>query len=101
MSRRINFERVNSAALRQAEAVVRGFLPDGRREGNEWVARNPTREDRRPGSFKVNLVTGKGADFRTGDRFGDLVGMVAYLRSLTQREAAIRLAEALGIDPFE
>lgn len=101
MSGRIDFERVNAAALRNAEAVVRGFLPDGRREGHEWVARNPTRDDHRPGSFKINLVTGKGADFSSGDRFGDLVGMVAYLQDLTQREAAIRLAAALGVDPYE
>lgn len=97
---RIDFERVNQAALAQSEAVVRAFLPDGRREGLEWVARNPTRHDHRPGSFKVNLATGKGADFATGDRFGDLVGMVAYVQGLPQREAAIRLAEALGVNPF-
>lgn len=100
MSRRVDFERINRAALGNAEAVVRAFLPDGRREGQEWVARNPTRPDRKPGSFKVNLTTGKGADFANGDRFGDLVGMVAYVQGLTQREAAIRLAEAMGVDPY-
>jgi hypothetical protein len=100
MNRRVDFERVNHAALQNAEGVVRAFLPDGRLEGVEWVARNPTRQDHRPGSFKVNLASGKGADFATGDRFGDLVGMVAYVQGLPQREAAIRLAEALGVDPF-
>jgi hypothetical protein len=100
MSGRIDFERVNRAALQNAEAVVRSFLPDGRREGAEWVARNPTRPDHRPGSLKCNLNTGKGADFATGDRWGDLVGMAAYLQGLPQREAAIRLAEALGVNPF-
>lgn len=101
MSRLVDFERVNRAALLNSEAVVRAFLPDGRREGSEWVARNPTRPDRRAGSLKVNLGSGKGADFATGDRFGDLVGLVAYLQGLPQREAAIRLADALGVDPFQ
>jgi len=98
---RIDFDRVNAAALRCAEAVVRGLLPDARREGHEWVARNPVRPDRSPGSFKVNLQTGKWGDFATGDHGGDLVSLAAYVAALPQREAAIRLAESLGVDPFE
>ncbi len=99
-SGRIDFERVNAAALRNSDAVVRGLLPDGRRDGAEWVARNPLRNDRKPGSFKVNLVTGKWGDFATNDRGGDLVSLAAFVASLPQREAAIRLAECLGVDPF-
>lgn len=98
--RRIDFDRVNDAALRSSEAVVRGLLPDGRRDGAEWVARNPLRDDRKPGSFKVNLVTGKWGDFATSDRGGDLVSLTAFVAALPQREAAIRLAESLGVDPY-
>ena len=99
-SGRIDFDRVAAAALRNADAVVRGFLPDGRREGSEWVARNPLRPDKRPGSFKVNLATGKWGDFATGDRGRDLVSLAAYVAALPQREAAIRLAESLGVNPY-
>ena len=98
---RIDFRRINSAAVRNGEAVAQAFLPDGRREGREWVARNPRRADRRPGSFKVNLESGKGADFATGDRFSDFVGLVAFVEATGQREAALRLAEALGTTPYE
>ena len=66
-SGRIDFDQVNAAALRNIDAVIRAFLPDGQRIGSEWVARNPRRDDRRPGSFKVNLSTGKWSDFATGD----------------------------------
>ncbi len=97
---RIDFERVNQPALANAEAIVRGLLPDGRRERGEWVARNPLRDDHRPGSFKVNLNTGKWADFATGDRGGDLISLAAFVAGVDQRTAAIRLADALGIDPF-
>lgn len=98
---RIDFARINAAACRNGEAVAGAFLPDGRREGREWVARNPRRADRRLGSFKVNLDTGKGADFASGDRFGDFVGLVAFVLALSQRDAALRLAEALGVHPYE
>lgn len=100
-SGRIDFDRVNAAALRNADAVVRGLLPVGHRDGAEWVARNPLRNDRTPGSFKVNLVTGKWGDFATPDRGGDLVSLAAFVAAVPQREAAIRLAESLGVDPFD
>lgn len=96
----VDFDRVNAAALRNADAVLRGLLPDGRREGAEWVACNPRRPDRKPGSFKINLNTGKWGDFATPDKGGDLVSLAAYVAGVSQREAAIRLAESLGVDPF-
>lgn len=101
MSGLVDFSRVNDRALSVALAVVSGLLPDGRQEGAEWVARNPNRPDRKPGSFKANLISGKWSDFATGDRGGDLVSLAAYVSGLPQRESAIRLAESLGIDPFE
>jgi hypothetical protein len=99
-SGRINFERINRSALDRAFAVVRGLLPEGRLEGHEYVARNPLRPDRRLGSFKVNVSTGRWADFATGDGGGDLVSLAAFVSGLPQREAAIRLAESMGVSPW-
>ena len=99
-SGKIDFGRVNSAALARAGAVVRGLLPEGRMEGHEYVARNPLRPDRRLGSFKVNVSTGRWADFATGDGGGDLVSLAAFVSGLPQREAAIRLAESMGVSPW-
>jgi len=59
------------------------------------------RPDRSFGSFKVNLETGKWGDFSSGDHGKDLVSLAAFVAGMPQREAAIRLAESLGIDPFE
>ncbi len=59
------------------------------------------RNDRRPGSFKVNVTTGKWGDFATGDRGADIVSLAAYLFTLSQAEAAIRVAEMIGVDPYE
>lgn len=63
--------------------------------------RNPTRADRRPGSFKVNLNTGKWGDFATGERGGDLVSLASYLFKLSQADAALRVADMIGIEPYE
>lgn len=99
--RRIAFARIAEAALAHSDAIVTRWLPDGRREGAEWVARNPTRADHRPGSFKVNLRTGRWGDFSTSDKGGDLIALAALLFSLDMGEAARRVADMLGIDPHE
>ncbi len=94
---RIDFAAVNAAALPCLPTIVTRWLPDGRRQGAEWVARNPTRADRRAGSFSVNLRSGRWADFATGDRGGDVVSLAAYLDKVSQCEAARRLADMLGL----
>jgi hypothetical protein len=96
---KIDFERIAAAALVNAEAILARWLPDGRRDGREWVALNPKRGDRHRGSFKVNLDTGKWADFAAGIFGGDLISLAAYLGDLRQVEAAERVASMLGIDP--
>ncbi len=96
MGARINFGAVNRAALSDLPDLLRRWLPDERIEGSEYVTLNPTRPDSRPGSLKVNLRTGKWADFATGDKGGDVVSLAAYLAGLSQCEAARRLADMLG-----
>jgi hypothetical protein len=98
---RIAFRRVADAALGSAEVIVRRWLPDGKREGPEWVAINPIRADHRRGSFKVNLRTGRWSDFATDQRGGDLISLAAYLHRLSQADAAVRVAAMVGIDPYE
>lgn len=94
---RIDFKVVNEVALRSLPVLLARWLPDGRMEGHEFVARSPRRNDRNHGSFKVSLVSGKWCDFATGDAGGDLVSLVSYLAGLSQAEAARRLATMLGI----
>lgn len=98
---RIAFKRIADAALGHVNSIVRRWLPDGKREGREWVAINPTRADHRRGSFKVNLKTGRWSDFATGERGGDLISLAANLHGLSQADAAVRVAAMVGIDPYE
>ena len=99
--RPIDFTVVNRAALADLPAILARWLPGGRIEGGEYVALNPRRADRRLGSFKINLGTGKWADFATGDRGGDPVSLAAYLAGCGQTEAARELAAMLGLPTDE
>ena len=96
--RKIDFDAVNAAALACFPALLARWLPDGFRRGNEWIAKNPRRVDRRHGSFSVNLRTGRWADFALSNaKGGDPVSLAAYLFGVSQTDAARKLAEMLRV----
>ena len=59
----IDFQFVASQALIKAREFLADWLPDGRVSGSEYVALNPTRVDHHLGSFRINIQTGRWADF--------------------------------------
>ena len=83
--------------MRRLPDLLARWLPGGRTEGSEYIAKNPMRADRRLGSFRINIDTGRWADFATGDRGGDPVSLAAYLGGLSQLDAARNLAAMLGL----
>ena len=94
---KIDFFRLRADLQQHHERIVRELLPDGRREGQEWTALNPTRFDRHIGSFRINLQTGRWADFATDDKGGDIISLAAYLEGTSQVEAARRLIDLTGV----
>ncbi len=93
----INFNAIADAAIPYAPAILARLNLHGRRECREFVALNPTRADRHLGSFRINLDTGRWADFATGDAGGDLVGLTAYVFGIGQVDAARTVAEWVGV----
>lgn len=92
---RIDFKQIAREALDHSLPLLMEFLPGGRVLGREYVVKNPRRGDRHPGSFSVNMTTGRWCDFATGERGGDLVSLVAYIKVLPQGEAARELARMM------
>jgi hypothetical protein len=100
--RRVAYHSIAKAALAHAVRIVPALLPHGRREGREWIALNPRRTDRRLGSFRVRLDAGLWADFALNNVCGgDLISLTAYVSNISQKEAALSLANILGVDPWE
>lgn len=93
----LNFKKISAQALTEADRLVKDWLPQGKVEGREYTSLNPKRCDQNLGSFKINLSTGKWADFASGDRGGDLISLYAYLNDLSQKKAAQKLASILGV----
>lgn len=87
----VDFKRITLAALPVLPSILARWLPSGRREGAEYLALNPRRNDRHPGSFKVNLRTGHWADFAVRGASGrDVVSLAAHLADISQTDAAWR-----------
>jgi hypothetical protein len=99
--RPVAFRRIADAARANCAAIVTQWLPQGKRYGHEWCALNPRRNDHRIGSFRINLRTGAWADFAIDERGGDLISLGAYLFGLSQVEAALKIAQMLGINPYD
>lgn len=87
----IDFTSISNRLLSKAEFIVADLVPGGKRVGPEYRA-GALRGG--PGdSFGFNLITGKWADFATGQKGGDLISLYAEIHNVNQGEAARKLSE--------
>jgi hypothetical protein len=93
------FLRVHEQAMPFLPAILRRVLPQGKVDGHEYVALNPRRADSDLGSFKINLLTGKWADFAVNASGGDVTSLVAYILCLSQSDAALAVLNMIGGAP--
>jgi hypothetical protein len=68
-------------------SYIQNLLLGGKWQGNEWVVKNPIRNDTKAGSFSVNGNTGKWADFAIGKSGNDLIGLTSYIKGISLTEA--------------
>jgi putative DNA primase/helicase len=100
MTALIDFDAVNQAARASYRTILPELLPGGKFRGPEYVALNPRRADKTPGSLSVNFVKGGlWKDFASGEGGSDFVSLVADLLGISQGDAARELAERLRV-PF-
>src|SRR5262249_52341624 len=93
----IDFVGINNAALARGRTFLEALIPGGKFRSLEYQVRNPTRDDKRAGSFSINYRSGVWKDFATGDGGGDLISLLAYVKAIGQGDAARVLADKLGI----
>lgn len=68
-------------------SYIQQLLPAGKIQGNEYVVKNPTRNDNTARSFSINTITGKWCDFATGDAGNDLISLTSYVKGISKIEA--------------
>lgn len=100
----IDYERIDRVALSNARELAPEIVPDGHFEGNNYVARNPTRDDKNAGSFSFNVTNGMWAEFAGAGKKESGRGLIsykAYAHQLEPHKSAMALAERLKIDPYK
>ena len=86
----VDFQALAAQLLASADTLVPAWFPQGRRHGHEWCVGSIHGE---PGeSLKINLRTGRWADFADPDvSGGDLISLYARQRGMKQLDAAREL----------
>jgi uncharacterized protein (DUF927 family) len=93
-----HYQRIAAALLADFPGCMAWLgLADGKKQGDEWLTRNPTRTDNKPGSFAINTKSGAWGDFANDDKGGDLVALAACMLGLPMHEAADAAAARIGI----
>jgi len=93
---KIDFNLLNRQLSLSIFPLLTQLLPGGSLANLEYIALNPTRHDKHLGSFRINTLTGKWADFATGDKGGDIVSLWAYVEGISQTDAARVLQSIIG-----
>lgn len=88
-----NFAQIKQKYKENPIAVLQQLVGQGRIEGSDYVALNPRRNDRKLGSFRININTGKFYDFATGDRGGSVIDLAMFVYNCGIVEAAQRLED--------
>jgi hypothetical protein len=93
----VDFAAVKAASIGSIETLVSRWLPQGKRVGNQWISRNPTRDDAAAGSFSVNLRSGVWSDFATSETGGDMIDFFCYLNRASPLDRPKAVGELLGV----
>ena len=74
-------------------------LPDAKLKHGTWIDGGicPFHNDRKPGSFKINLITGAYKCFSCDASGGDIIDFVRALHGLSFVEALKKLSEEWGV----
>jgi hypothetical protein len=91
----IDFDLIKQTAVLRSEELLREWYPEGRVRGAEFVIGDP--EGNKGESMSISLSKGFGADFATGQKFGDLIDVYAARFGVDIKIAVGELAERLGI----
>lgn len=79
--------------------LVKELVPGGKQRGNNYSARSPVRQDRKPGSFVVWVGgNAKGAfkDFAAPEDAGDVIGLICLTKGLDRKGALAWAEDWLG-----
>jgi len=95
----IDIKQIAQYAQPYTQQIAAEYAPGGHIEAGEYVSLNPTRSDKSKGSFRININSGRWADYAvSGVAGGDIISYVAYITNQSQFNAAKEIADRLNIN---
>lgn len=91
MSERASIADIKALLQRDVEGLARRLAPDGYRSGRYWIARNPTRDDHKPGSFWI-ILSGTSPGVWKEEASGETGDVISFVKYCNRFE---KLADAL------
>ncbi len=88
------YQSTNAFFLNSLHTYLKQRLPSGKPEGSEFVSLNPMRSDSNAGSFRIDIQTGKLADFATFYKGEDLISLYDFLNKFRQSKALKRMSNS-------
>lgn len=88
-NQQIDFEGLASLLLRDITMLLPQWLPGGKTLGREYCVGNLRGESGQ--SLRVNLETGKWADFADDKKGGDLISLYGAIHGISNKDAALEL----------
>ena len=92
----IDYETLARHALGHARSILETWLPGGVVKGREYICADL--KGGKGDSCSTNLQTGKGSDFASGEKWGDLIDLVSQREGLPMHQAAEKIAYHIGVD---
>ncbi|GHT96749.1 hypothetical protein FACS1894122_15330 [Alphaproteobacteria bacterium] len=95
MTKRSEFEAVKAEYRANPRGFLENLLPDGKVEGRDYVAKNPRRNDKEAGSFRIDINTCRFNDFSSRDHGIGIIDLVMCLDRCDADTACVKLVYML------
>ncbi len=90
------FNQINQALSHRLHEALKILLPDGKVIGKYYTCASI--KGGHGQSCKTDLSSGRGCDYASGEKWGDIIALVALQHRSSQYEAALFLADMFNID---
>lgn len=89
----VSFQKLRQQYKQCPIEILKRLVGNGKIEGGDYVALNPRRSDKKTGSFRIDIASGKFHDFATGDRGSSIIDLTAFIYDCDLLTAAQKLQQ--------
>ena len=86
----VSFQEIKQQYKQCPIEILKRLVENGKIEGGNYVALNPRRSDKKAGSFRIDIASGKFHDFSTGDSGSSIIDLVVFVYDCDLLTAAQR-----------